>query len=45
MQSLDIALKEIKAVFIYNMLREGIPKSNGTWGEKNTSGNYIWSEG
>ena len=44
MQSLDIALKGIKAVFIYNMLREGVPKSNGTW-EKNTSGSYIWSEG
>ena len=31
MQSMDIALKGIKAVFIYNMLREGVPKSNGTW--------------
>ena len=31
MQSLDIALKGVKAVFIYNMLREGDPKSNGTW--------------
>ena len=31
MQSLDIALKGMKAVFIYNMLREGVPKSNGTW--------------
>ena len=31
MQNLDIALKGIKAVFIYNMLREGVPKSNGTW--------------
>ena len=31
MQSLDIALKGIKAVFIYNMLWEGVPKSNGTW--------------
>ena len=31
MQSLDIALKGIKAVFIYNMLREGLPKSNGAW--------------
>ena len=31
MQSLDIALKGIKAVFICNMLREGVPKSNGTW--------------
>ena len=30
-QSLDIALKGIKAVFIYNMLREGVPESNGTW--------------
>ena len=31
MQSLDIAVnKGIKAVFIYNMLREGVPKSNGT---------------
>ena len=30
-QSLDIALKGVKAVFIYNMLREGVPKSNGTW--------------
>ena len=28
--SLDIALKGIKAVLIY-MLREGVPKSNGTW--------------
>ena len=34
MQSLDIALKGIKAVFIYNMLREGVPKSNGTWGKR-----------
>ena len=31
MESLDIALKRIKAVFIYNMLREGVPKSNGIW--------------
>ena len=31
MESLDIALKGIKAVFIYNMLREGVPKSNGIW--------------
>ena len=31
MESLDIALNGIKAVFIYNMLREGVPKSNGTW--------------
>ena len=31
MQSLDIAFKGIKAVLIYNMLREGVPKSNGTW--------------
>ena len=31
MRSLDIALKGIKAVFIYNMLREAVPKSNGTW--------------
>ena len=31
MQSLDIALKGIKAVCIYDMLREGVPKSNGTW--------------
>ena len=38
MESLDIALKEIKAVFIYNMLREGVPKSNGIWEKKNTSG-------
>ena len=30
-QSLDTALKGVKAVFIYNMLREGVPKSNGTW--------------
>ena len=30
-QSLDIALKGIKAVCIYDMLREGVPKSNGTW--------------
>ena len=29
--SLDIALKGIEAVFIYNMLREGVPKSNGIW--------------
>ena len=34
MQNLDIVLKGIKAVFIYNMLREGIPKSNGTWGKR-----------
>ena len=45
MQSLDIALKGIKAVCIYDMLREGVPKSNGTWGKKNTSGSYIWSVG
>ena len=31
MQSLDIALKGIKAVCIYNMLRDGVLKSNGTW--------------
>ena len=31
MESLDIALKGIKAVFTYNMLREGVPKSNGIW--------------
>ena len=31
MESLDIALKRIKADFIYNMLREGVPKSNGIW--------------
>ena len=31
MESLDIALKGIKAVFIYNMLREGVPKSNGIY--------------
>ena len=31
MESLDIALKRIKAVFIYNVLREGVPKSNGIW--------------
>ena len=31
MESLDIALKGIKAVFIYNMLREGVPMSNGIW--------------
>ena len=31
MQSLYIAFKGIKAVLIYNMLREGVPKSNGTW--------------
>ena len=29
MESLDIALKGIKAVFIYDMLMEGVPKSNG----------------
>ena len=40
-----ITLKGIKAFFIYNMLREGVPKSNGTWEKKNTSGSYIWSEG
>ena len=34
MQSLDIALKGIKAVFMYNMLREGVPKSNGIWGKR-----------
>ena len=45
MESLDIALKGIKAVFIYNMLREGVPKSNGNLGKTNTSGSYIWSEG
>ena len=28
MESLNIALKLIKAVFIYNMLREGVPKSH-----------------
>ena len=44
MESLDIALKGTKAVFIYNMLREGVPKSNGNW-ETNTSGSYIWSDG
>ena len=27
MESLDIALKGSKAVFIYNMLREEVPKS------------------
>ena len=31
MESLDIALKRIKAVFIYNTLGEGVPKSNGIW--------------
>jgi len=31
MESLDIALKGIKAVFIYNMLGEGVLKSNGIW--------------
>ena len=32
MQSPDIAFKGIKAVFIYMLnLREGVPKSNGTW--------------
>ena len=31
METLDIALKGIKTVFIYNMLREGVPNSNGTW--------------
>ena len=41
MESMNIALKGIKAVFIYNMLREGVPKSNGIWEKKNTSGNYI----
>ena len=33
MQSMDIVLKCIKAVSIYNMLGEGVPKSNGTWGK------------
>ena len=33
MQSLDIALKGIKAVLSY-MLREGVPKANGTWGKR-----------
>ena len=42
MQSVDIVLKRIKAILIYNMLREGVPKSNGTW-ENNTSG-YIYLE-
>ena len=31
MESLDIVLKGIKAVFIYNMWKEGVPKSNGIW--------------
>ena len=31
MQSLDIALKGIKALLFYNTLREGVPKLNGTW--------------
>ena len=31
MESLDIALKGIKTVFIYYILREGVPKSNGIW--------------
>ena len=31
MQGLGIVLKGIKAVFIYSMLREEVPKSNGTW--------------
>ena len=31
MEGLDIALKGIKAVFIYNMLREGVPKANAIW--------------
>ena len=31
MESLDIALKGSKAASIYNMLREGVPKSNGIW--------------
>ena len=30
MQSLDIALEGVQAVFIY-MLREGVIKSNDTW--------------
>ena len=34
MQSVDIALKN-QGCFIYNMLREGVPKSNGTL-KKNT---------
>ena len=31
MISQDIALKGIKAIFIYNMLRERVAKSNGIW--------------
>ena len=40
-----LLLKETRLFFIYNMLRGGVPESNGTWGKKVTSGNYIWSEG
>ena len=47
MQSLDIVLKRIKAVLIYNMLREGVPKYNGTWEKRIqvviTSG--MWEKG
>ena len=43
MQSLDIALKGFKAVLIYNMWRSS--KVEWYLGKKNTSGNYIWSEG
>jgi len=30
-QGVDIGLKCIQAVLVYNVLREGFPKSNGTW--------------
>ena len=46
MQSLDIALKGIKAVLIYYMCHEGgSSKVERHLGKKNTSGSYIWSEG
>ena len=28
---MDIILKRIQAILIYNVLREGVPKLNGTW--------------
>ena len=42
---LDIRLKLFQVFFyIYNALREEVPKSNGGW-VRNTSGNYTWNEG
>ena len=28
---MHVNINALMAVFIYNMLREGVPKSNGTW--------------